>query len=70
MFLRHADDVVELHKTDTYKVYVEDVHPERGDLEDWLKLVRKDVVPCTEALDAGVELLGTCFLCQPLYDTN
>lgn len=72
LFVRHADGVVELHKTDTYKTCIEadDVEATRDELEDWLKLLRHDAVPCAEALIAEVELLRTCSVCERLHNTS
>jgi hypothetical protein len=48
LFVRRGDGVIELHKTDTYKRYVEvgEFSAAREELEDWLKLVQADPVTC------------------------
>jgi ribonuclease HII len=71
-FVRHADGVVELHQTDTFKVLIEegDVDTTRDRLDDHLTLVLRAPVSCAEAMSAEVELLTTCLVCEELYPTD
>jgi hypothetical protein len=67
LFVRHGDAVTELHKTDTYKVYVENVEIARRALEEWLQLVVEEPVSCVDAVCAEVELLRVCRDCEHFY---
>jgi hypothetical protein len=72
LVVRHADGRLELHKTDTFKIALDerDLNEAMAELPMSFVRIGDRPVACTDAIAAEVELLTDCFLCCQLYIAN